>query len=447
MRGRNWHWWLIAGLVVIGAVAGVGFLVALEQAKARAGGPEPARRSGPGRVEVTRPRKGETDRSTVQTASVEPFESARLFAAVPGYLKTQNVDIGDHVKKGQELAKVDVPELDRQVERYAALLDQANARVTQMEAHVEAARADLEAEKAGVEEAEANAKSKAADLRFRTKQLQRLQALARDNSIDERRVDEVTEQQEASQEAANAAQSAIAHARARVAAADAKIKQADADVKEARAEVKVGEAELARARVMAAFATITSPYEGVITQRSLYPGDFVKAAEGAAAPLLTVERTDLLRVVLYVPEADVPYCHVGDPAVVELNALPGRKFEGKVSRLAHSEDRQTRLMRVEVDLPNPTGAIAPGMFGRVTILLEKSQSLSVPSSALVGKVEGAKATVFVVRDGHAHQVPVRVGSDNGLRVAVLDGLMEDDEVVVHPGGLTDGAAVVAAPEE
>src|SRR5947209_3159982 len=100
MRSGNWHWWLIAGLIVLGAVAGGGFLVALGQARARASGPEAGgagKRSGPGRVEVTHPRKGEMDRATVQTASVEPFESARLFAAVPGYLKTQTADIGDHV--------------------------------------------------------------------------------------------------------------------------------------------------------------------------------------------------------------------------------------------------------------------------------------------------------------------------------------------------------------
>jgi HlyD family secretion protein len=100
-------------------------------------------------------------------------------------------------------------------------------------------------------------------------------------------------------------------------------------------------------------------------------------------------------------------------------------------------------MHVEVDLPNPTGKICQGMYGRVKILLQKSDLLSVPSSCLTDRKDGGFAAVFVVRDGHARRVPVRFSEDNGIKVGILSGLKATDEVVPHAGGLTDGQAVTA----
>ena len=200
---------------------------------------------------------------------------------------------------------------------------------------------------------------------------------------------------------------------------------------------------------MVQFATITSPYTGVITYRAKFPGEYVKAATdaGSSLPLLTVERTDKMRVVYQMPDRDVPYCNVGDRAVVEIDALPGPPLEAKVSRMADSEDPTSRVMHVEIDLENPTGKIAQGMYGHVTIYLDQGADLlSVPSSSLTGKEVQGNSAVFVVRNGKAHVTPVVVGTDNGVRVAILKGLKADDEVVVHPDGeLVDGADVVASP--
>jgi RND family efflux transporter MFP subunit len=153
-----------------------------------------------------------------------------------------------------------------------------------------------------------------------------------------------------------------------------------------------------------------------------------------------------MRVVVQIPDRDVPYCDPGDPATVELDALPGQKIPlAKVSRVSMSEDAETRLMHVEVDVPNPTGKIRNGMYGRVTILLEKSKFVAVPSSCLVGKVKDGQGSVYVVRDGHLRLTPVRIGADNGLQVGIAAGLTAEDAVVVHPGeGLSDGNLVVAS---
>ena len=237
-------------------------------------------------------------------------------------------------------------------------------------------------------------------------------------------------------------------ATAQVAAAAAKVQQAEADVLEADAQVKVADADLEKARVMVRYATVVSPFDGVITHRSLFPGDYVRAAtDGSRDPLLTVERTDRMRVVVQVPDRDVPYTDPGDPAEVEIDALPGEKLPAKVSRIARSEDEHARVMRVEIDVPNPTGRVCQGMYGRVRILLQKSDLLSVPSPCVIDRTEG-KGFVYVVRDGAARRVPVRIGGDNGRKVGIVAGLKADDQVVFRPGSdLTDGAAVTATERD
>jgi len=401
------------------------------------------------RLEVIHPVKGAMDRITVQPGTVQAYEAAQLFAEVPGYLKGQTVDIGDRVKRGQVLANVDVPELEKQVKRYASMVEQTRAKVRVMNARVACARAESEVAKASIVKYEAAAASAAANRSLREKQLRRYRDLYAEHAIEEKLVDEKEEARDAAVEAERAARAAVLTAKSQVVAEEAKIEQALADVADAEASVKVAQAELERAEVLVKFATIVSPYDGVITQRNFFPGDFVKSAteSGAHVPLLTVERTDQMRVVVQIPDRDVPYADPGDPATVEIDALPGQKFQAKISRIANSEDAQTRLMRVEIDLPNPTGKIRKGMYGRVRILLDKtSDLLSLPTTALAGKVDDGKSSVFVVRDGKLRLVPVKVGADNGLRVEILSGLTEKDNVVLHPpANLTPGASVESVP--
>jgi RND family efflux transporter MFP subunit len=450
-NGFRWTFWLFGGLLAFAVTIGGWRFLSEELSPAQVQAQEQGQAPAPPAAlpaQVVHPRKGAMQRTTCQPGTVQAFESVQLYAAVSGYLKQQTVDIGDRVKRDQVLLKVDVPELEKQVQRYTSLLDQARARVNQMRARVASARADKQAAQAAVVQAQATAKSAAATLRFRQQQLQRMKDLFALQSIDERLVDEKTEQRDAALEAERAAQAAVLTANAQVAAAQAKIDQAEADVVEAEAEVKVARAELEKTQVLVQYSTIVAPFDGVVTQRNFFPGDFVKAATegGSAVPLLTVQRTDLMRVVVQIPDRDVPYADPGDPGVVEIDALPGQKFPAKIARIASSEDPDTRLMRVELDVPNPNGQIRNGMYGRVTIVLDKAaDQLSLPSSCLVGRSADGKAKVFVVRDGHARLTPIEVGADNGLQVAVLRGLRETDEVIDHAGtGIADGAAVVVA---
>ena len=106
---------------------------------------------------------------------------------------------------------------------------------------------------------------------------------------------------------------------------------------------------------------------------------------------MVVERTDLLRVVAQVPDLDVPWAVRGRPATVEIDALPGESFHGVISRTAASEDPQSRTMRVEIDLPNPSGRLRPGMYGQVTIKLRTDRNgLLIPASCLAGPQKDGK---------------------------------------------------------
>lgn len=399
-------------------------------------------------VDVVHPQAGGVDRICVQPGTVEPYESADLYAKVSGFLAEQFVDIGDHVKKGQILAKISVPEFEKQVEKDRATVAHSEAKIKQMEAHVQAAIAQADAAQAQVDFAKADLQAKTAYREFRAKQFHRIKDLRDQKAVDDRLVDEKEDQLAAALSAENAALASIATAQRQSDAARANVIRAQADLEDAHAELNVARAELAKSEVLLNYTIITSPYTGVITHRQYFPGDFIRSAEDGPGkgPLLSVERTDLMRIVIQVPDRDVPFVDPGDQARVEIDALYGRTYDAKVSRCAFSEDGNTRTMRTEVDVPNTDGALRRGMYGRSTLILEPASksSVTVPSTALVERTGSHEGKLRIVRNGHLQFMNVKIGTDDGVRVEVTEGLMPDDEVVVRTNTpVADGDAVTA----
>jgi len=390
----------------------------------------------PERVEVVRPRVGGMARSISEPGTVKAFDYADLYAKVSGFLQEQSVDIGDSVMPGQLLAKISAPELVQAVDQAKAQLDQAKSQVSLSVAAIDRANADLRAANANVSEKEADLKRETAYLAFRQIQYERIKHLYELKAIEEKLVDQNLKERDAAREAENAAKAAIETAKAEVAAKRAKIVEAQADLANANAKVQVANAVLAKARVFVDYLEIRSPYKGVITKRSFHVGDFIRAADqggGGGTPLLVVARTDKMRVLLKMPETYVPYTDPGDPATVDLDALPGKVFHAKVSRIGNSLDPVDRTMRVEVDLENTLNELRDGMFGRVTIQLTRAtKEVSVPSTCLVSSVEGTTTSVYVVQDGEARLRPLKVGRDNGIQVEIISGLKPDELVVLHP---------------
>jgi RND family efflux transporter MFP subunit len=398
------------------------------------------------RVDVVHPERGGIRRLTIQPGTVHAFEWADLFAKASGFLKSQSVDIGSTVKQGQVLAEIDAPELEEDVEQAAAAHEQAMAQVEQAKARIETAEAERDASSASEVQTRADLERLAAKRSLNQKQYERIKSLNERNAVDRKLVDEAQLDFEAAAAGEKTGRAAIDTAHAQKTTGEAKVRQARADLVEARAFLRVAESRLDRARVVAGYSQIKAPFDGVVTRRNLHLGSFIRsAADGSPAPLLTVARTDIMRVVVQIPDLDVPLLDAGDKAIIVVDALKSVPFTGVIARLAKSEDPQTRTMRAEIDLPNPDGRLVEGMYGRATIELQPpTEHLCVPASCLSGHSANGNATAYVVRDGKAHRTPVKVGHDDGRLVEVLSGLQPEDEVVVRfSGTLDDGAPVVS----
>ncbi len=387
------------------------------------------------------------ERVTSQPGTIRAFEFAALYTKVSGFVKTLKVDRGSRVKKGELLAEIYDPERDVAVIQAKASLEHAKAAVAQAEASIMTAQATVLAAKAKQNEAAATLEKVLASRDYRKKEYERISELVERRSVEPRLKDEELDEYHSSEAAVLAARAGIETAAAFLSEADAKVAQARADKKAAEAQVQVAEANLQMAKVFVQYTRIESPYEGVVTYRgeSVHPGSFVRAADqgGTNEPLLIVAMTAKMRTIIPVPDRDVPYCHVGDPATITLDAYAGRVFTGKVDRTAEAETLNDRLMRVEVDLDNTDGVLRDGMFGRADILLEKVvKNLTVPSSCLIDRNGKGDGAVMVVKDGEIHRVNVKVGMDTGLRAEIMTGIAENEQVILQPDpSIAEGTAV------
>jgi RND family efflux transporter MFP subunit len=399
-------------------------------------------------VEVVKPQPGGMDRVTTQPGSIQAFETVPLYAAVSGYLKRLYVDIGSKVKKDDVLAVIEVPELLKQLQRNRAGVEQAAAKVEQMKAEKTVAESQLNAAKAKVNQSIAADKAAKAWVDYREKQLRRQEYLFSRQAVEEKLVDEAKDHYETAVESKNAAEETIAASKANELAAAARIVQASANIDAALAEVKVAQAEAEKTEEMVKYATILAPFDGVISKRTVNERDLIRAATAGPAtpPLLTVDRTDKFRVIVEIPDKDVPYADVGDEASIEIDSLPDQLFKASIARVADAEDPQTRMMRVEIDLLNTSGKLRHGMYGRATIVLEKAVNVfALPPTCVISRTDKGKGQVYVVRNNRAVLTPVTVVGENEVAIGVR-GLNPNDQVIVNPQpGLVNGTPVTFTP--
>jgi HlyD family secretion protein len=399
------------------------------------------------RVQVIKPERGGMSRVTSQPGTIRAFEFAPLYTKVSGFIKTLNVDRGSRVKKGQLLAEIYDPERNVAVDQAQASLEHAKATVVQADAKILTAASSVQAAIAKQSEAKAKLDQMQASRDYRKKAYDRISMLVARGSVEERLKDEDLDEYFAAEAAVLSAKAGIETAAAQLAEAKAKVDEAKADKKAAEAQVEVAKANLEMAKVFVQYTRIESPYDGVVIFRGegVHPGAFVRAADqgGDNQPLLTVAMTAKMRTIVPVPDRDVPYCHVGDPATVTLDAFGGRVFHGKVDRTSESETLNDRLMRVEIDLDNHDGVFRDGMFGRADILLEKIvENLTIPSSCLIDRNGKGDGAVIVVKDGKIHRTNVKVGMDTGLRAEIVNGLSDNDQVILQPDpSITEGTEV------
>ncbi|MEW4571216.1 efflux RND transporter periplasmic adaptor subunit [Tautonia sp. JC769] len=420
--------------VVVGPGCGTtGDAVSL-QAQTTAQAPRP-------RVATVLPERGTIRQVTSEPGQLEAFETTDLLAKVSGYVQTLSVDIGDRVSTGQILAELDAPELVAELDRKRAHLDQDSADLDRAEAMVEVAQAAVATARAGLEEARAATRRSEAEIDRWQAEYDRIDRLVNDRAVTEGLRDETLSKLEAAKAARDEVAAQIQLAEARQLQAEAELVRALTDVRVGEAHVRVAEADVRHAEAMLSFTQIRAPFDGVITKRFVDRGHLTDPA-GSGDPLLAIARTDLIRVVVGVPEVDAPFITPGDRAEIRVQALGSQTFEGTVSRASWALDRATRTLRTEIDLENPDDTLQAGLYAYVSIVAEEHHDvLTLPASAVRTDREG-KSSCIVLVEGRVRSRTVEVGLNDGQRVEIRSGVEEGVPVVTSdPSALEDGQEV------
>jgi RND family efflux transporter MFP subunit len=322
----------------------------------------------------------------------KPFQDVDLHAKVAGYIKVIYVDVGSHVKEGQTLAILEVPEL-------AAELSGADAAVRRAKEEIRRAQGDLD-----------RAKSSYAAVHAMYDRLN----------------------QAAQQRAGLVAQQEVDDAQAKDLGGQAQVASAQAALDAAEQALQVAQATQRQYAALSDYTKITAPYAGVVTIRYADTGSLIAAGTSTSTqsePVVRLAQTSVLRLVLPIPESIVSGIRLGDPVKVHVQAL-NQDYVGKVSRFADALDEQTRTMHTEIDFQNVDGKLMPGMYAEAKVppALTKER-LTVPLEAV--DMNGAEGTVLVANAQNVlEERKVHLGLQGSTHIEVLSGLSEGERVVI-----------------
>jgi RND family efflux transporter MFP subunit len=376
-------------VLVIGL--GAGGIVAERQLAASPAAANATKADSRPQVELVHPRRRTVAQRIQTNATLEAFEETDLFAKVSGYLSDVRVDIGDHVKAGQVLAVIDVPEMEQE-------LAEAEAQLETKQRALETARWQVEHSKA--------------DLALQEITFRRQGTLNKDQWVSNQALDD-------------------ARAKNDIARADLGLAEANHD--QAAAQVDMATATVAKTKALLAYTQIVAPFDGVVARRLVNRGDLVQAATAtrttpSAGSLFTVQRIDTIRVFCDVPENDVPSLHIGDPAIVRPSGYDGKPFIGKVTRFSLRIDPETRNMRTEIDLPNPEERLYPGTYAEVSLEMNRRpDALTVPTAAIGSDTDGK--FVYTITDKRVARLAIKSGLTDHGHIEVTAGLSGNTPVV------------------
>jgi membrane fusion protein, multidrug efflux system len=328
--------------------------------------------AGPQTTEAVRVIPSTPDRKERLPGEFLPFLQVAIHAKVEGFVENVKVDRGSLVREGEVLATMTAPELDAQRAEAEARVRTAESQNTEADARLVAAQSTYDRMKS---------------------------ASATEGVI---------------------AGNELVQAEKQVDAEQARVKAAEATVRAAQAALKSVDD-------LRAYLTVTAPFSGVITTRNIHPGALVGAGKDSE-PMFELETTNRLRLVVPVPEADVGAIVKGTRVSFSVPAYPGETFNGVVSRISRSLDPKIRAMPVELDVPNPNGRLAAGMYPSVNWPVRGNRSLLlVPPSSIVNTSE--RTFLIRVKNGAAEWVDVKRGAPQGELVEVIGRLSAGDVVL------------------
>jgi len=326
-----------------------------------------------------------------------PFQEVDIYAKVSGYIHKLNVDFGTHVKQGQVLAVLEIPELQQQ-------LQQDQASVKRSEEMLEGAREELN---------RAQSAYNVAHLTF-----------GRLADVQKSRPELVAQQE-------------IDVAQGKDLEASANVSSQKAALAAAEQGLEVAKATLGKDQAMFDYAKMTAPFDGVVTQIYAYTGALLPAGTASNksdSGLCRLSQNDLLRLVIPVPERAVPDIRVGQKVAVVVSGL-NKTIEGKIVRFSDQIDPATRTMHTEVDVPNPRYELIPGMYASVKIPLHSAVNvLTVPVQAVQAAGTGKGTVLLVDSSNKIESRSVTLGMQSATDVEITSGLAENDMVVFGSQG-------------
>jgi len=323
----------------------------------------------------------------------KPFQDVDIHAKVAGYIKAIYVDVGSHVKQGQILAILEVPELKAELAGADAAVRRAKEEIRRAQGDVDRAKSTHAAQHAMY-----------------------------------KRLNQAAEQKEGL-----VAQQEVDDAQAKDLGAEAQVSSAEAAFDAAQQALEVAEANQQQYAALTDYTRITAPYDGVVTVRYADTGSLIAAGTSEskqAEPVVRLAQISVLRLVLPIPESIAGTIRLGDPVKVHVDAL-NRDYVGKVTRFADALDPQTRTMHTEIDFPNSDGRLLPGMYVVAIIAqVERKNVLTVPLEAVAIAANDEGTVLFVNAQNVLEERIVHLGMQSSNRVEITSGLNEGDPVVI-----------------
>ena len=332
-----------------------------------------------------------------------PYQEVELHAKVAGYIKKINVDIGDHVRTGQVLAVLEIPELTAQLQAAAAQVRHSQEEIVHAQNEVSRAESDQQAVHAAS---------------------QRLAqaAQARPGLIAQQELDDAAAKDNSGAAQVDAAKSALAAA---------------------RQQLEVSQADEQHYAALSEYSKITAPFDGVVTWRYADTGSLIQAGTSnvASMPVVKLSQSSLLRLRIPVPESLAADIRDGQTADIRVQAT-SEHFSGKVIRFTDSLDPSTRTMQVEIDVPNADYKLATGMYADVTLRTQNDpNALTLPLQA-VSRDEDKATVLLIDAQNMVQRRQIETGIEGSDRIQITSGLNEGDKVIVgNLGAYTPGERV------
>ena len=345
------------------------------------------------------------ERSVEVVGTLKADEEVVVSSEVKGIIEDLPVDLGSVVRRGQVLARVSQKEFQWRVDQADAALQQVKARLGW---RGEGSRLDPEQ---NPEVRQAKASLDEAKLRF-----DRAKTLIQNGDIAQEQFD-VAEMGYRSAEARY--QAALDNFQNQVSLIDQRV------------------AELQLVKKQLNDATIVSPLNGIVSQRHVTRGEYIKAE----TRIVTIVKSNPLRLQAVFPEVAVPSIEFGMPVTLKVDAYPGRSFKGLISRISPALDEKARTLTVEATVDNSSGELKPGLFAKVRLLVSKqSPAIMVPANSLITFAGLTK--LFVIQDGRAVERIVKTGVQDGDYIEILEGAKVGERIAIDVvSRLSNGVAV------